>query len=336
MATFRKRNGKWQVQIRRTGYAPISKSFLVKSDADIWARHMEADLDRQVIPLDKRPLVQVTLADLLKKYRSEITPNKRGAYTESYRIEKFLQADMVKLKYNQITPQIIANYKEQRLKEVQPSTVRRDLNLLSHVFETARREWLMPISSNPVAVIRKPPSPEARKRRLTDDEREKLLKSCESFRNQDTARLILFALETAMRRSEITSLTWENINLENKTAHLPLTKNGLSRTVPLAPKALEILKAIEPRAGSSVFNLTNTAVRLAWERVCKKAGIVDLHFHDLRHEAISRFFEKGLSVPEVALISGHRDMRMLFRYTHLKPEDVAIKLASGVSSNYGK
>ncbi|MDA0341679.1 MAG: tyrosine-type recombinase/integrase [Proteobacteria bacterium] len=72
--------------------------------------------------------------------------------------------------------------------------------------------------------------------------------------------------------------------------------------------------------------MSPNAVRLSWGRLTHRAGIEDLHFHDLRHEAISRFFEMGLSVPEVALISGHRDPRMLFRYTHLRAEDVARKL----------
>ncbi|MCP4316243.1 MAG: site-specific integrase [Hyphomicrobiales bacterium] len=109
-------------------------------------------------------------------------------------------------------------------------------------------------------------------------------------------------------------------------AGLPYAKNGHARTIPLSPRAVELLSALDRSDDGRVFPLSAYAVRHAWERLTKRAGINDLHFHDLRHEAISRFFEKGLSVAEVALISGHRDFRQLFRYTHLRAEDVAKKL----------
>ena len=128
-----------------------------------------------------------------------------------------------------------------------------------------------------------------------------------------------------MRRSEILSLTWENVDIQNGTCYLPMTKNGSPRTVPLTSKALRIAKSL-PQNSELVFPISSNAVRLSWDRLRSRAGINDLRFHDLRHEAISRFFERGLSIAEVALISGHKDPRMLFRYTHLRAEDVAKKL----------
>ncbi len=130
---------------------------------------------------------------------------------------------------------------------------------------------------------------------------------------------------TGMRRGELLRAQWADIDPQKRILHVPMTKNGHPRTIPLSSAALKIIDAL-PRNNDRLFALSANAVRLAWGRLAKRAGVVDLHFHDLRHEAISRFFEKGLSVPEVALISGHRDVRMLFRYTHLKPEDVAAKL----------
>ena len=127
-----------------------------------------------------------------------------------------------------------------------------------------------------------------------------------------------------MRRGEIVAMHWDHINWDNGTLLSPDTKNGYPRTIPLTPKAIEVLKEL-PQKDTSVIGMTGNAIRLAWERLKKKAGATDLRFHDLRHEAISRFFEMGLSVPEVALISGHRDPRMLFRYTHLRAEDVGKK-----------
>jgi integrase len=116
------------------------------------------------------------------------------------------------------------------------------------------------------------------------------------------------------------------VDLHSRLLHIPQTKNGSARTIPLTERAVELLKHRQTTGGDAPFSLTPNAVRLAWDRLTERAGIEDLHFHDLRHEAISRFFERGLSVPEVALISGHKDYRMLSRYTHLRAADLIIKL----------
>jgi integrase len=128
-----------------------------------------------------------------------------------------------------------------------------------------------------------------------------------------------------MRRSEILLLKWNNVDLEARIALLPDTKNGSRREVPLTIKAVQILTGLE-RQHESVFPITDYSVRHGWDRLVKRAGITDLRFHDLRHEAVSRFFELGLSVPEVAAISGHKDFRMLSSYTHINPKFVATKL----------
>jgi len=129
-----------------------------------------------------------------------------------------------------------------------------------------------------------------------------------------------------MRRSELLGLTWDDIDIKSKTAYLPDTKNGSSRTVPLSSKALAVIRNLD-KTQLRLFPVSDNAIRLSWDKLKKRAKLKDLRFHDLRHEAISRFFEKGLSIAEVALISGHKDPRMLMRYTHLKAEDVALKLA---------
>lgn len=128
-----------------------------------------------------------------------------------------------------------------------------------------------------------------------------------------------------MRRGEIVAMRWEDIDFETQTLHIPITKTGDSRDIPLSDKAVEIIRDL-PSDNPRVFPISANVLHLAWERLKRRVGIDDLHFHDLRHEAISRFFERGLSMPEVALISGHRDGRMLFRYTHLRAEDVGARL----------
>ena len=137
--------------------------------------------------------------------------------------------------------------------------------------------------------------------------------------NSKLKAIIELAIETGMRRGEILKI--ERHHLKDRTLIIPLTKNGHSREIPLTSKAINILYD-----SNLPFPMTPNALKLAWSRLKKKGTIKDLHFHDLRHEAISRFFEKGLSIPEVALISGHKDVRMLFRYTHLKAEDILRKL----------
>ena len=131
-----------------------------------------------------------------------------------------------------------------------------------------------------------------------------------------------------MRRGENLSLTWENVHLGKRYVHLPDTKNGDSRDVPLSQQALQLLRDLPRniREDQAFFPLHFEALKGSWRRACSRAGIIDLRFHNLRHEATYMFFEKGLNVMEVAAITGHKDLRMLQRYTHLRAEDLARKL----------
>ena len=184
------------------------------------------------------------------------------------------------------------------------------------------------LSSNPVDFIKMPPASSPRQRRLNKGEYERLEQASHLTLNPHIWPIVVFAIETGMRRSEILGLTWDNISLERQLAYLPLTKNGTSREVPLSTKAVQVLSNQRSRQDTPTpFPVNANAFRLAWERLRKRADLCDLRFHDLRHEAISRFFEMGLSVPEVAVISGHKDARMLFRYTHLRAEDLVKKIS---------
>lgn len=180
--------------------------------------------------------------------------------------------------------------------------------------------------SNPVALISKPKQHKARDRRLAPSELERLDKAFQQGCAPLVRSVFLFAINTGMRRREIVSLSWANIDFDARTAHPAMMKNGHSRTVPLSSAAIEILKGL-PHSEVRAFPITIDALRYGLSTAMERAGVKDLHLHDGRHEAISRFFELGLSVPEVSLISGHRDPRMLARYTHLKAENVAEKLS---------
>lgn len=181
--------------------------------------------------------------------------------------------------------------------------------------------------------IRLPPHTKARDRRLqpggngAEDEETRLLAACRAARNPFLLPIVRLALETAMRRSELVRLRWEHIDLNRQIARLPDTKNGEARTVPLSSIAVRVLRALPRSLHGQVFpGLTGEAVKRAYIRAVRRGGIADLRFHDLRHEAITRLFEKGLNIMEVASITGHRDLRMLRRYTYLKAEDLAMKL----------
>jgi integrase len=190
--------------------------------------------------------------------------------------------------------------------------------------EIARREWGLALE-NPAAQVSRPVAYDARDRRLRSGEWERILEALEGCRNRALAAFLSLAIETALRRGELLKLSWHHIDLERRVALIPDTKTGRPRTIPLSPGALVILGQM-PLQSDRVFNLTASAVQQAWKRLCCRAGIIDLRIHDLRHEALSRFSELGLNTPELATISGHKDVRMLLRYTHVQPAQLASKL----------
>jgi integrase len=315
--------------VRREGSPPVSKSFASRAEASVWARALEAQIDSGGLSPSIRDLRTTTVVDLLSRYEREITPSKRGEKFERTRI-RFMQKHAIgDVSLAVLSGGTVARYRDQRLKDVQPATVRRELVVLRHVFEVAIREWNIPLKENPVKAIKMPKDSLARERRLAPDEEQKLFEAMGSRTAWYLWPVIVLAIETAMRRGELLALRWADVDLERRTAKLRATKNGHDRTIPLTPRALELLGDLT-RADERVFPVNASALELTWKRHRKKAGLHGLRLHDLRHEAISRFFEYGLTIPEVALISGHRDMRMLSRYTHLRPEAVAEKLAKAV------
>jgi integrase len=319
VATIRKRGDRWQAQVRLQGHAPITKSFIHKIDAEAWGRQQEVSIERGEIESARRSLTGFVLHDLLCRYELEVTARKRGAAAEKYLVKNLKVASIAGLSLDRVTPSVLSRYRDERLLAVTGSSVRRELAVLQHCLQVARRDWGVPLPKNPMESVRKPPNGKPRTRRLTTEDAEKLASGLSRTRSKLLTDITRFAIATGMRRSELLTLTWPNVDLKARTAHLPNTKNGEARTVPLSSAALGILED-QPQHDNTniVFPMTGNAVRLAWERLKKRVGIEDLHFHDLRHEAISRFFEHGLSMPEVSAISGHKDPRMLMRYTHLK------------------
>ena len=323
MATFRKRNGKWQAIVRQKNIGTVSRSFIRKTQAIKWALEQEERIERGVFGSIEPS--EVTLGELLQRYSQEITPAKRGAETEQRRLNRLINDSISDYSIERLTSKTLAGFRDRRLLDGQRAC-EYDLILIRHCLKVAMSEWGLMLSVNPVDQIKKPPSPKARERRLKDGEYQRLKAASKLTLNPHIWPIVVFAIETGMRRGEILGLAWDNIDLKRRKAFLPLTKNGSSREVPLSTEAVSILQQQRTRTGLHPFPVNSNAFRLAWDRLRSRAGLNNLRFHDLRHEAISRFIEMGLSIPEVALISGHKDVKMLFRYTHLKVDSLVSKL----------
>ena len=324
MATYRKRNGKWQAIVRHKGIGTRARSFHTKQAAIKWAVSEERKLTEGVMGVLKPS--DATLGQLLQRYVAEVLPAKRGAATEGQRLQRLIRDPVSGLKVSQLTSQAIAAFRDRRLLDGR-RTCHYDLILIRHCLKIAMNEWGLMLSSNPVDRVKMPPSSPARNRRLEDGEFDRLEEAARQTKNPHIWPVIVFAIETGMRRGEILGLRWEHVDLDRRIAYLPLTKNGSSREVPLSTKAALVLARQRQRNDTpSPFPVTPNGFRLAWDRLRNRAGLSELRFHDLRHEAISRFFELGLNIPEVAVISGHRDPRMLFRYTHLRAVDLVNRL----------
>lgn len=317
MASICKRKEGWQVQIRKKGYKPVSKSFQKKSEADAWARQIESEMDRSIF-VDRTQAEQTTLGELLDRYLAQITPHKKGFKQETSRIGVIRDGHLSSRALSTLTSADFASYRDSRLKSVSGTTVNKELNLFAHAFDVAKKDWAIPVE-NPVRSIRRPKNNPSRERRLKVGEETKLTAAAGG---SILAEIIPFALETAMRRGEIAEMRWEHVNLNDSILLIPETKTGFSRTVPLSPKACQVLRKLPRRLDGGVFGVEPQSITQAFERACERAEIDDLRFHDLRHEATSRLFERNLNPMQVSAITGHRTLEMLKRYTHLKPQDL--------------
>jgi integrase len=326
MATIRLRDsGKWQVIVRSVGLKPISRTFRNHADAKKWANQTEAQIERGDLPSGFDVLRRTSLGSLLEKYRDTVTIGKKGKGKETALINALLRNQFTTLSLSALTPQHFADYRDFRVRTVRPATINRALAILNQVYRLARSEWGIPVQ-NPLTGLRRPKADRPRERRLQIGEWEDLLAAADKARNKTVRPIIEFALETGMRRSEILAIKWADCNFSNSVLHIPVTKTDTPRTIPLSSNAISILQ--RQNGNYCPFPTTLYAFDMAWKRLIKRSGLVNFHFHDLRHEAISRFFEFGLNVPEVSLISGHKDYRMLARYTHLRAEAIATKLNS--------
>ncbi|MDD5365368.1 MAG: site-specific integrase [Gallionellaceae bacterium] len=336
MATIRKRGElQWQAIVKRKGWPVLRQTFPTKKEAQAWAGDREKEI-RSGLTATTHLAEITTLGELAQRYRVEVLPTKRGhGFSPALAA---LNAALGKYALIAITSKRVAEYRDGRLKAgYAAATVKKELNLLSRLIDLAGKEWGIPVPANPCAMVSRPRENNARERRLENDEEGRLLAAC----SVHMRLLIQLAVETAARLGELLSLQWKDIDLEKRVMVVRgLTVNGTQETknkdpyrvVPLSPAAVKVLQEVKalPLAisgrvfywwrGSDSFNKS-------WRRACDRAGIENLKFHDLRHEATSRLFERGVfDSMEVASITGHKTLAMLKRYTHLKAEELAKKL----------
>jgi len=326
-----KGNVSYQAKVRKVGFPVISKTFPTKDKAIAWATEVEANLANGAT---KRTLLsaKTSMAELIDRYVSKVTPLKKGADSEKYHIRVIQRSQIARYTVGTLTPDAVRDYRDDRLKKVAASTVNRELNILHHMIEYARKEWGLSGGVNPVSDVQRPKNPPPRDRRLSPDEETSLLAACDESRGGYLRDIVELAIETGMRQAEMVSLDWKQVDIPRRTIRLleGTTKNGEGRGVPLSTKAVSVLRrrvsSPEAMTGSVFKGITSEALKRAFIRACDRAKLEDFHFHDLRHEAVSRLFEKGLNQMEVSSVSGHKDLRMLKRYTHLDASKLADKL----------
>lgn len=403
----------FEVRIRTKGFPPQNMTFTSEADAKSFINTVTEERKRGVF-IDYTGGWQITFADLVARYIREEAPKHKGFEMEAYKLNALLEdagrprvdlkevvkdfprlantkirtatgarmreasanVEWVNKPFATLEPGDFEDYIKERLEVVAPSTVDREVDLLSSICRVAIDTWRIHVVKSPMDGVRRPrylnerdrrlrPGEEARlmeaaraedrersiaerleelvadakleaRARTTTYARKALIKDARETYRGDAERtythvplletFLQFQLMTAARRSETLNLTWDYIDVEEKTAYLPETKNGRPRKLPLRDELLEMLAAL-PRTGTKVFGLTNDGLRKAWRRICEAAGSDDLHLHDLRHEGVSRVAETGqFSLVDLQAFSGHRDVRMLLRYTHLCARQLADRL----------
>lgn len=327
MASITKSGRKWRAQVKLKGVRD-SDTFDTKAEAMAWAVETE-----KAIQAGKRgEIPDKTFGQLLERYRDEISITKKGERWERLRIGMLCRDEIAKIKLQELKTEHFATWRDRRLRSVSAASVLREWTLISHALNIAVAEWRW-LRENPIKGVRRPAEPPPRDRRPSGYENERLLFALgydyEKTPSTVTARVgaaWLFAQETALRAGEIAGLTRDRVDLEKRYVRLVETKNGTRRDVPLSAEAVRILRQVdEVRDGPSVFGLTVQQIDALFRKGKARAMIEDLHFHDSRHEAITRLAKK-LDVLELARMVGHRDLRQLMVYYNATAEELAQKL----------
>ncbi|USP49381.1 tyrosine-type recombinase/integrase [Alcaligenes faecalis] len=320
MASITKHTSGYRAQIKLTlqqNQPPYRESriFPTKREAQVWAIQRETELRDQALA---DPKLQFTLRMALRRYAAEVSPTKRGERWEKIRLSAFecyhLPLDQPLVK---VSAQDIADFRDSRALSLAPASIRRELCLISSVFETARLEWGW-ADHNPCKDIRKPQNSKHRERVLQWWEIKRMLREMGYHRSarpasfgQAVAMCMLLALRTGMRAGELTSLPWDQVH--DRHCHLPITKSGRPRDVPLSTKALKILERMHGWDDKLVFGIKAASLDALFRKYRQRAGLEGFTWHDTRHTAAT-MLSKKVAVLDLCKIFGWTDPKMAMVY----------------------
>lgn len=342
MASIRKqKSGAWRVQVRRKGRS-VSETFIRYDDAKKWSVDAERQIDRGETPALSKVGKLQTFGDLIDLHIADMKevgnpPRRSKAATLTMLKRRLGRRNMIELDRERV----IAFGRERAAEGAGPMTLSIDIGTIKLILSHAAAVHGLPVRVEPVDMARTAlkrlglvGKGKERDRRPTDEEIEALIQHFEGNPRQiiPVARIIKFAIATAMRQEEICRTTWDDLNVRTKMLTIrdrkdPRHKTGNDQRIPLlAVSGYDAIALIEEQRAARnnrdlrIFPYDSKSVSAAFTRACKDLEIEDLHFHDLRHEATSRLFEFGFQIPQVALVTGHKDWKMLRRYTHIRPE----------------
>ena len=316
MASVYKVASGWRAQIKKMGVR-MSETFATRAEARAWAAEQETLIDqRRVLSSGKRADFRAVLQRTLDEVQL--------SRSDDVRVRQMLRDPIADVMLSDIGPPDLAAYRDRRLLRVSPATVIREFRTLGGICTRAVKEWQW-LHISPVKGVTLPKDPERRQRRPSVQEIDKIMHvagyvsnfPCKTNTSQVCAAFLV-AIETGMRAGEI--MTLDRSRITGRVAHLPITKNGSARNVPLSPRALAIIDQMPPELWQGVRNRD-----ALWRKITRKACVDNLHFHDSRHEAVTRL-AKRLHVLELARMIGHKDIRELMTYYEDDAEDVAGRL----------
>lgn len=344
MASIKERKDKdgktrFHVQVRIKGYPPQHGSFKHKTDAERWIQQTEAAI-HEGRHFKTSEAKKHTLGELIDRYIRDVLPTKKKSEQKQTSQLNWWKQQIGSYLLSDITPALIAKNRDLLLKGVtsrggqrSPSTVVRYMAALSHAFSVAVKEWGW-IEDSPIRKVTKPKEPRGRIRFLDNDEREGLLQACRESTNPFLYMIVVIALSTGMRLSEILTLEWRNVDLEKGRVILHETKSGEVRQVAITGLAFELLKEHDKyrRLDTHLlfpgkFPKKPIDIRAAWEAAVDRAQITNLRFHDTRHSCASYLAMNGVSLAEIAEVLGHKTLAMVKRYAHLSDSHTAGVLA---------
>ncbi len=336
MASIQKRGSAYRVRITREGKSTLSATFPTKAEALAWDSEIRAKIRLGIYQdgSELKPIRKSNFEEAANHYIKTHSIYKKSSYSEigiiRILIKRWSSLDIAELNKSHV----LALRDELLSLGRAGSTVNHYFNAISKIYQMLIEEWGLPVI-NPIKGLKRVPNNKGRSVRVNRDIESLLLAGCQKIHTHLLASIIEFAIQTGMRRGEIMSLTWADIDLENRKAYLHKTKNGEARQVPLTLLAVEVLRAL-PKIEDKVFSMTFDSLRSQFKRLKSHLNqswdgyganpFNDLRFHDFRHEALSRLSDTGLNVIELSHISGHKTLGMLKRYTHPAHSAILFKL----------